>query len=75
MSYYVDSAMGSPTTFSTPRPAVLVSDGLFPASFSDLSSLYTFLLIPGDWRKPGIQLRTSWRSSIVRFSMFYTNIK
>ncbi|KAM7337849.1 hypothetical protein ACRRTK_003968 [Alexandromys fortis] len=23
MSYYVDSAVGSPTTFSTPRPAML----------------------------------------------------
>lgn len=74
MSYYVDSAVGSPTTFSTPRPAVLVSDGLFPASFPDLPSLYTFLLTPGDSQKPGIQLWTSWRSSSVRFYTFFLRI-
>lgn len=75
MSYYVDSSVGSPTTFSTPRPAMLVSDELFPASFPDLPSLYTFLPTPGDSQKPGIQLWTSWESCNVRFSTFCTNIK
>lgn len=69
MSYYVDSTVGSSTAYSAPRPAVLVSDGLF-LSFSPYPpSLYAFLHAPGDIGKAGIQLWVSWGSSIVRLSM------
>lgn len=75
MSYYVDPTVGGSSPYSAPHPAMAVSDDLFLASFPSQPSLYAFLLAPGDTRKPEIQLWTSQRSSVMRLSTLYVNIK
>lgn len=53
MSYYVDSTMGSSATYSAPRPAMLVSDGLFLAfSLTHPASMH-FFLSPETWGSQG----------------------